>query len=204
MAFGGNAAVPMRWRRLILLLSHRHGPEWILEGDIKACFDRISHEWLLTHVPMDRQLLRQWLKAGFLEKQAWFATTEGTPQGGTITPPTMFRTILLGATLKRGWTDPIHNADLALINLNLLDQGEDDLPLGLPVRLAESFENLPREFLQLADHQPQLRLAALLSHLPYALLLQAREPLPRRSSARIRTSRECLLHRHRSIEKCSF
>ena len=69
-----------------LLLSHRHGPEWILEGDIKACFDRISHEWLLTHVPMDRQLLRQWLKAGFLEKHAWFATTEGTPQGGIISP----------------------------------------------------------------------------------------------------------------------
>ena len=69
-----------------LLLSHRHGPQWILEGDIKACFDRISHEWLLTHVPMDRQMLRQWLKAGFLEKQAWFATTEGTPQGGTISP----------------------------------------------------------------------------------------------------------------------
>jgi RNA-directed DNA polymerase len=35
---------------------------------------------------MDRQLLRQWLKAGFLEKHAWFATTEGTPQGGTISP----------------------------------------------------------------------------------------------------------------------
>ena len=68
------------------LFSNRHGPEWILEGDIKACFDRISHDWLLTHVPMDRQLLRQWLKAGFLEKQTWFATTEGTPQGGTISP----------------------------------------------------------------------------------------------------------------------
>ncbi len=68
------------------LLSHRHGPQWILEGDIKACFDRISHDWLLTHVPMDRQLLRQWLKAGFLEKHAWFATTEGTPQGGIISP----------------------------------------------------------------------------------------------------------------------
>jgi hypothetical protein len=97
----------------------------------------------------------------------------------------MLRTILLGAILKRGWTDPIHNADLALINLDLLDQGADDLPLGLPVRLAESFGNLPREFLQLADHQPQFRLAALLSHLPYALLLQAREPLPRRADPRL-------------------
>jgi RNA-directed DNA polymerase len=40
---------------------------------------------------MDQTLLRQWLKAGFLEKQAWFATMEGTPQGGTITPPTMLQ-----------------------------------------------------------------------------------------------------------------
>src|SRR4051812_26264373 len=68
------------------VLSHRHGPQWILEGDIKACFDRISHPWLLTHVPMDQQLLRKWLNAGFLEKHAWFATTEGTPQGGIISP----------------------------------------------------------------------------------------------------------------------
>src|SRR2546423_1522178 len=35
---------------------------------------------------MDQTLLRQWLKAGFLEKHAWFATMEGTPQGGTISP----------------------------------------------------------------------------------------------------------------------
>jgi len=69
-----------------VLLSHRHGPQWILEGDIKACFDKISHEWLLRQVPMDRQMLGKWLKAGFLEKHAWFATTEGTPQGGIISP----------------------------------------------------------------------------------------------------------------------
>ncbi|MGZ3434343.1 MAG: group II intron reverse transcriptase/maturase [Isosphaeraceae bacterium] len=68
------------------LLSHRHGPEWILEGDIKACSDKISHEWLLAHVPMDRQVLGKWLKAGFLEEHAWFATTEGTPQGGIVSP----------------------------------------------------------------------------------------------------------------------
>src|SRR5271168_3048198 len=68
------------------VLSNRHGPQWILEGDIKACFDRISHEWLLTHIPMDQQVLRRWLKAGFLEKHAWFATTDGTPQGGIISP----------------------------------------------------------------------------------------------------------------------
>ena len=62
------------------------GPNWILEGDIKACFDRISHNWLLDHIPMDKEVLGKWLKAGFLEKHVLFATTEGTPQGGIVSP----------------------------------------------------------------------------------------------------------------------
>ncbi len=62
------------------------GATWVLEGDIKSCFDRIDHDWLLTHVPMDRVILRKWLEAGFLEKNVLFATTEGTPQGGIISP----------------------------------------------------------------------------------------------------------------------
>jgi RNA-directed DNA polymerase len=61
-------------------------PSWILEGDIKACFDRISHTWLRDNIPMDKELLEKWLKAGFLEKHVLFATTEGTPQGGIISP----------------------------------------------------------------------------------------------------------------------
>jgi RNA-directed DNA polymerase len=100
-----------------ILLSHRHGPEWILEGDIKACFDKISHEWLLTHVPMDRQVLEKWLKAGFLEKHAWFATTEGTPQGGTISPALANQTLdglqrLLAdhfaKTSRQQWMNKVH------------------------------------------------------------------------------------------------
>jgi RNA-directed DNA polymerase len=68
------------------LLGSPHSPCWVLEGDIKSCFDRISHPWLLKHVPLDKELLRKWLQAGFLEKHVWFATTEGTPQGGIISP----------------------------------------------------------------------------------------------------------------------
>jgi RNA-directed DNA polymerase len=68
------------------VLGRLYGPRWILEADIKACFDRISHDWLLQHIPMDKEVLRRWLKAGFLHKHALFATTEGTPQGGIISP----------------------------------------------------------------------------------------------------------------------
>ncbi len=53
---------------------------WVLEGDIKACFDRINHEWLLNNVPMDKVMLAKWLKAGFIDKGQLFPTSDGTPQ----------------------------------------------------------------------------------------------------------------------------
>jgi RNA-directed DNA polymerase len=67
-------------------LSQSYDPQWILEGDIKSCFDRLSHDWLLAHIPMEKAILRKWLKAGFMEKQALSPTEEGTPQGGPLSP----------------------------------------------------------------------------------------------------------------------
>ena len=69
-----------------IALGKTRSPQWILEGDIKACFDKISHEWLLAHIPMDKSILRKWLKAGFIEKQVLHPTEEGTPQGGICSP----------------------------------------------------------------------------------------------------------------------
>ncbi len=60
--------------------------EWILEADIRSCFDKISHDWLLAHVPMDRAILQKWLKAGYMEQCVFHETAEGTPQGGIISP----------------------------------------------------------------------------------------------------------------------
>lgn len=60
--------------------------EWILEGDIRSCFDEISHNWLLAHTPMDKTILRKWLKAGYLEHQRFHPTEAGTPQGGIGSP----------------------------------------------------------------------------------------------------------------------
>ena len=64
----------------------RHSAEWVLEGDIRGCFDNISHEWMLRHIPTDKVILRKWLKAGFVENRILFPTEAGTPQGGIISP----------------------------------------------------------------------------------------------------------------------
>jgi RNA-directed DNA polymerase len=58
----------------------------VLEGDIRSCFDNISHAWLMAHVPMDKTILRKWLKSGYMEKHSFYATEQGTPQGGIISP----------------------------------------------------------------------------------------------------------------------
>lgn len=67
-------------------LAKSYAPVWVLEGDIKSCFDRISHEWPLKSIAMDKRMLRLWLEAGYLEKGRLFPTSEGTPQGGIISP----------------------------------------------------------------------------------------------------------------------
>jgi RNA-directed DNA polymerase len=68
------------------VLGKQSSPQWILEGDIKGCFDAISHDWLLAHIPMEKGMLRKWLKAGYREQQILYPTKEGTPQGGIISP----------------------------------------------------------------------------------------------------------------------
>jgi RNA-directed DNA polymerase len=98
--------------------------QWVLEGDIKSCFDRISHAWLLTHTPMDRVILKKWLTPGYMEKHVLHETTDGTPQGGIITPRT--QKITSNLTARSSWSvghgtanDTSSNLDICRIWLYL-------------------------------------------------------------------------------------
>ena len=71
---------------LFVALSQKGAAQWVLEGDIKGCFDHISHEWMLKHICTDTQVLAKWLGAGYVDKGRLFPTDEGTPQGGIISP----------------------------------------------------------------------------------------------------------------------
>jgi RNA-directed DNA polymerase len=72
--------------QIFVAMSQKGFARWVLEADIKGCFDWINHDWLETHVPMDRKILRKWLKAGLIYKGQLQATEAGTPQGGIISP----------------------------------------------------------------------------------------------------------------------
>ncbi|AYY96089.1 group II intron reverse transcriptase/maturase [Burkholderia multivorans] len=85
--------------QLFVSLSRRTSAQWVLEADIKGCFDYINHDWLVNHVPMDKGILQKWLKAGLIYKGQLQATEAGTPQGGIISP-TLANVTLNG--LERG------------------------------------------------------------------------------------------------------
>jgi len=72
--------------RCFKLLSKDDRAEYVLEGDIRSAFDRISHAWLEAHIPLDKAILHKWLKAGYMEKDVFHTTDEGSPQGGPISP----------------------------------------------------------------------------------------------------------------------
>ena len=67
-------------------LNKEKSAKWVLEGDIKGCFDNISHSWILNHVLTDKKILKKWLKSGFIETKRLFPTEKGTPQGSPISP----------------------------------------------------------------------------------------------------------------------
>ena len=84
--FRPNRCVQDAIEQCFVDLARKTAPEWVLEGDIKGCFDNINHEWMQKNIPMDKEILHKFLKAGFVEKGKLNATDQGTPQGGTISP----------------------------------------------------------------------------------------------------------------------
>ena len=67
-------------------LAREKSAKWIFEGDIHSCFNKISHKWLEENIPMDKQILRKFLKAGYMEKQRLYPTEMSSGQGGIISP----------------------------------------------------------------------------------------------------------------------
>ena len=90
--------------QLFVCLSKKVSAQWVLEADIKGCFDHINHDWLIANVPTDKVVLRKWLKTGVIHKGQLQATDAGTPQGGIISP-TMANLVLDGleSQLKLYW-----------------------------------------------------------------------------------------------------
>ncbi len=92
--FRGNRGARDAIEHAFILLARKCSAPWILEGDILGCFDNIQHSWLESHIPMNKKVLRGWLKAGYVESGQLFPTKAGTPGG--IASPTIANITLDG------------------------------------------------------------------------------------------------------------
>jgi RNA-directed DNA polymerase len=111
-------------------LAKPNSATWVLEADIKGCFDNISHEWMLNNIPMDQVILRKWLQAGYVEDGRLYPSRKGTPQGGIISP-TLSNMVLDG--LER----VVRNAVPRRSRVNFVRYADDFIITGKSKRLLE-------------------------------------------------------------------
>ncbi len=134
-------------------LCHTCSPEWILEGDIKGCFDHINHQWLIDNIPMDRSILKQFLKAGYVYDHQLFPTEAGTPQGGIISP------ILANLTLdgiEKLLNDKYHTNKNGIVTerqaskhkVNFVRFADDFIVTAKTEEIAKEVKELVKEFLK--------------------------------------------------------
>jgi RNA-directed DNA polymerase len=74
--------------QIAILTQGSRRKKWVVDADIKGAFDNISHEYVLNAIGKmpGKELIKQWLKAGYVEHKSWHPTDAGTPQGGVISP----------------------------------------------------------------------------------------------------------------------
>ncbi|GGJ56870.1 group II intron reverse transcriptase/maturase [Deinococcus roseus] len=72
--------------QLHITLNGKGCSEWILDADIRSCFDQIDHQAILDRVPVFKTVIFRWLKAGVIEWGQKVESEQGTPQGGPLSP----------------------------------------------------------------------------------------------------------------------
>lgn len=135
------------------VLARNCSPTWILEGDIKGCFDNINHEWLQENIPMDKKIMKQFLKSGFIDKGTLFPTDNGTPQGGAISSLYANMTLdgiekLIQDNYHRNSKGNIENHYRAKTKVNLVRYADDFIITAATEEIAQEVKNLVRQFLK--------------------------------------------------------
>ncbi|MDP2217910.1 MAG: group II intron reverse transcriptase/maturase [Methanolobus sp.] len=134
-------------------MSQKRSAQWILEGDIRGCFDNISHQWLLDNIPMDISVLKQFLKAGFVFDRTLFPTRAGTPQGGIISPMLANMTLdgiesLLADKYHRGKSGKIDSDYRRKHKVNFVRYADDFIVTAKTKEIAEDVKGLIKDFLK--------------------------------------------------------
>jgi len=134
------------------VLARKCSPTWILEGDIKGCFDNINHQWLQENIPTDKTVMKQFLKSGFVHEGELFPTVMGTPQGGAISSLYANMTLdglekLIQDKYHRNSKGNIENHFRAKTKVNLIRYADDFIITAATKETAEELKTVIADFL---------------------------------------------------------
>jgi RNA-directed DNA polymerase len=139
--------------QIFCVLARKCSPTWILEGDIKGCFDNINHEWLQCNIPMDKRIMKQFLKSGFIYEGRLFPTETGSPQGGAIS--SLYANMALDGLEKviqdkyhRNSKGNIENHYRAKTKVNLVRYADDFIITANSKKTVEELKCVVSEFLE--------------------------------------------------------
>ncbi|ALB47789.1 group II intron reverse transcriptase/maturase [Clostridium beijerinckii] len=139
--------------QIFCVLARKCSPTWILEGDIKGCFDNINHEWLQNNIPMYKIIMKQLLKSGYIYEEKLFPTETGSPQGGAIS--SIYANMTLDGLEKviqdkyhRNSKGKIENHYRAKTKVNLIRYADDFVITANSKEIAEELKTTVSQFLQ--------------------------------------------------------
>jgi len=139
--------------QIFCVLARKCSPTWILEGDIKGCFDNINHEWLQENIPMDKSIMNQFLKSGYIYEEKLFPTETGSPQGGAIS--SIYANMTLDGLEKviqnkyhRNSKGKIENHYRAKTKVNLIRYADDFVITANSKEVAEELKTTVSQFLE--------------------------------------------------------
>ena len=101
----------------------RRKVSWIVDADLRAYFDTIPRDWLITfleHRIGDRRvirLIRKWLNAGVIESGSWADTGMGTPQGAIVSPvlANVFLHYVLDLWFHKKWRPNVPDGEAIIV-----------------------------------------------------------------------------------------
>lgn len=139
--------------QIFCVLARKCSPTWVLEGDIKGCFDNINHDWLQNNIPMDKRIMKQFLKSGFKYKGNLFPTVSGSPQGGAIS--SLYANMTLDGLEKviqdkyhRNSKGKVENHYRAKTKVNLVRYADDFIITANTKEIAEELKDIVSQFLK--------------------------------------------------------
>ncbi len=139
--------------QIFCVLARKCSPTWIFEGDIKGCFDNINHEWLQVNIPMDKRIMKQFLKSGFIYEGKLFPTETGSPQGGAISSIYANMTLdglenVIQDKYHRNSKGKIENHHRAKTKVNLIRYADDFIITANSKEVAEELKTTVIQFLK--------------------------------------------------------